>query len=160
MMNAAPTSANAVHVFEAAEQYIAFTVEGQLFGAPVLDVQDVLSAQQITPIPMAPPAVSGSLNIRGRIVTAIDTRVLLGMAPCKDTARCTNIVISHKDFSYALLVDQVSEILSLRAGDSSHHSGNLSSHWKHLSTGVYTLPQGLLVAIDVKKLLDTEVTTH
>lgn len=53
---------------------VSMTVAGQLFGIPVQAVQDVLGAQRITRVPLAPSEVAGSLNLRGRIVTAIDVR--------------------------------------------------------------------------------------
>ena len=65
--------------FSETEDYVTFVIAGQLFGIPVLRVQDVLSWHQITPIPLAPPEIAGSLNLRGRIVTAIDVRLRLGL---------------------------------------------------------------------------------
>ena len=61
-----------------AVDYVTMTIADQLFGIPVLQVQDVLGPQRITRIPLAPPEVAGSLNLRGRIVTAIDVRLRLG----------------------------------------------------------------------------------
>ena len=57
-------------VSDATEEFVTFTISGQLFGIPVLKVQDVLSSYQITRIPMAPPEIMGSLNLRGRVVPA------------------------------------------------------------------------------------------
>ena len=59
------------------EDFVTMFIEGQMFGIPVLVVQDVLGPQKITRIPLAPPEVAGSLNLRGRIVTAIDVRMRL-----------------------------------------------------------------------------------
>ena len=53
-------------------QYVSFWVNGQLLGVPVNAVQEVLNAQFITPVPRARPELSGLLNLRGQIVTAID----------------------------------------------------------------------------------------
>ena len=57
--------------------FVSVTIADQLFGIPVLQVQDVLGVQRITRIPLAPAEVAGSLNLRGRIVTAIDIRIRL-----------------------------------------------------------------------------------
>jgi len=59
-------------------KYVTMTIGGQWSGIPVLSVQDVLGPQNIAMIPLAPPEVAGSLNLRGRIITAIDPRVRLG----------------------------------------------------------------------------------
>lgn len=61
------------------EEYVTFNIAGQLFGIPVLIVQDILLPENIAAIPLAPPEVRGSINLRGRIVTVIDVRVRLGL---------------------------------------------------------------------------------
>ena len=60
-------------------EFVTMSVDGQLFGIPVLLVQDALKAQKITRIPLASREVAGALNLRGRIVTAIDVRRRLGL---------------------------------------------------------------------------------
>lgn len=62
-------------------QFVTISIDGQSFGIPVLLVHDVLGPQRITRIPLAPAEIAGSLNLRGRIVTAIDIRRRLGMGP-------------------------------------------------------------------------------
>src|ERR1700712_6117921 len=92
---------------------VTLTVGDQLCGVPVLAVRDILGEQVITRIPLAPPEIAGSLNLRGRIVTAIDLRRRLRLAPPPaDTARMSVVTESSGEL-YALLVDQVSEVLSL-----------------------------------------------
>lgn len=61
------------------EDFVTFVIAGQLFGIPVLKVQDILTPENIASIPLAPPEVRGSINLRGRIVTVIDVRVRLGL---------------------------------------------------------------------------------
>lgn len=60
-------------------EFVTFHIAGQLFGIPVLIVQDILLPENIASIPLAPPEVRGSINLRGRIVTVIDVRVRLGL---------------------------------------------------------------------------------
>src|SRR5713226_5256651 len=64
-----------------ASDFVSVVIGDQLFGIPVLQVRDVLASQRITRIPLAPAEVAGSLNLRGRIVTAIDLRTRLGLPP-------------------------------------------------------------------------------
>ena len=68
-------------------EYVTMTIGGQWFGIPVLSVRDVLGPQKIAMIPLAPPEVAGSLNLRGRIVTAIDPRVRLGLPKREEDAK-------------------------------------------------------------------------
>lgn len=61
------------------QEFVTFNIAGQLFGIPVLIVQDILLPENIASIPLAPPEVRGSINLRGRIVTVVDVRVRLGL---------------------------------------------------------------------------------
>ena len=76
-------------------QYVTVTIAGQMFGIPVLKVRDVLNPQRITKIPLASAEVAGSLNLRGRIVTAIDLRVRMGLPEGKG-AKSMSAVVEHK----------------------------------------------------------------
>ena len=61
------------------EDFVTFFINDQMFGIPVLKVQDILTPDRIAPIPLAPPEIRGSINLRGRIVTVVDVRVRLGL---------------------------------------------------------------------------------
>src|SRR5262249_19688306 len=91
--------------------YVTMSIGAQMFGIPVLTVQDVLGPQQITRVPLAPPEVAGSLNLRGRIVTAIDVRLRLGMPKNADGKPPMSVVVEHEGELYSLLVDSVGEVL-------------------------------------------------
>lgn len=71
-------------------EFVTFHIAGQLFGIPVLIVQDILLPENIASIPLAPPEVRGSINLRGRIVTVIDVRVRLGLET-REIATVTSI---------------------------------------------------------------------
>jgi len=75
--------------------FVTLMVAGQWFGIPVLAVQDVLGPQRITRIPLASREVAGSLNLRGRIVTAIDIRQRLGFAPREDAQAAWSVVVDN-----------------------------------------------------------------
>lgn len=68
-----------VHSGEELSEFVTFNIADQLFGIPVLIVQDILVPEKIASIPLAPPEVRGSINLRGRIVTVVDVRVRLGL---------------------------------------------------------------------------------
>ena len=68
------------------ENFVAFTIKDQLFGIPVFQVQDILIPTTIASVPLAPPEVRGSINLRGRIVTVIDVRVRLGLGEQEDVS--------------------------------------------------------------------------
>jgi purine-binding chemotaxis protein CheW len=136
-------------------QYVSITIGGQLFGIPVLIVHDVLGPQRITRIPLAPPEVAGSLSLRGRIVTAIDVRLRLGLnkrAVGDDSAM--SIVVEHLGEFYSLMVDAVGEVLTLSTGEFERNPATLDPRWRDVSLGIYRLKAELLVVLDVVRLLD------
>ncbi len=134
--------------------FVMLTVAGQACGVPVATVRDILGEQAITRIPLAPPEIAGSLNLRGRIVTAGDLRRRLNLAPSPDGHKPMSVVAEHGGELYALLVDQVSEVMSLKAEDFEPNPPTLDPVWAIYSTGIYRLEDRLLVVLDVSKVLD------
>jgi purine-binding chemotaxis protein CheW len=139
--------------------FVILTVADQLCGVPVLGVRDILGEQTITRIPLAPQEVAGSLNLRGRIVTAIDLRQRLHLPPAPDGTRRMSVVAEQAGELYALLVDQVSEVMSLKASAFERNPPTLPPAWAQFSSGIYRLDNQLLVVLDVAKLLALGETT-
>jgi len=135
--------------------FVTMTIHNQMFGIPVLTVQDVLAAQVITKIPRAPPEVAGALNLRGRIVTAIDVRTRLHLPPRpKELGKGMNIVVEHEGELYSLIIDVVGEVLSLPVSDYERSPATLDPLWRDVSSGVYRLDGQLLIVLDVNRLLN------
>jgi purine-binding chemotaxis protein CheW len=132
---------------------VTLTVADQLCGVPVLAVRDILGEQAITRIPLAPPEIAGSLNLRGRIVTAIDLRRRLHLPPAPVNQPRMSVVAEQSGELYALLVDQVSEVMSLDAHQFERNPPTLEKTWAAFSTGIYRLDGRLLVVLDVARLL-------
>jgi len=139
--------------FADTEDFVTFTIADQLFGIPVLKVQDVLSTHNITRIPLAPPEIAGSLNLRGRIVTAMDVRLRLGLPP-RQSGGAMSIVAEHEGELYSLMVDAVGEVLGLKSSDWERNPPTLDPKFREYSLGIYRLDNKLLVVLDVNRLLD------
>ena len=139
-------------------EYVTMTIAGQWFGIPVLSVQDVLGSQNIAMKPLAPPEVAGSLNLRGRIVTAIDPRVRLGLPNRTEGERAMSVVVEHVGELYSLLIDQVGEVLKLPSSRFEHNPPSLDSRWRDISSGIYRLDDRLLIVIDIDRLLNYDNT--
>ncbi len=139
---------------ESMREFVTATIGSQLCGIPVLKVQDVLGPQRITPIPLAPVEVAGSLNLRGRIVTAIDLRTRLGLTLHADDKNEMSIVVEHHGELYSLMIDAVGEVLNMSASNFERNPATLDPVWRGFSEGVYRLTEGLLVVLDVDTLLD------
>lgn len=136
------------------QDYVTMFIDGQMFGIAVLTVQDVLGPQKITRIPLAPREVAGSLNLRGRIVTAIDVRLRLGLKRPQDDNKGMSVVVEQSGELYSLMVDQVGEVLSLPVAKFERNPPTLDPMWREFSAGIYRLDDKLLVVLDVAKLLD------
>ena len=132
---------------------VTLTLGDQLCGVPVLAVRDILGEQTITRIPLAPPEIAGSLNLRGRIVTAIDLRRRLRLPAAPANQIRMSVVAEQAGELYALLVDQVLEVLSLDASLFERNPPTLEKTWAEFSTGIFRLDGRLLVVLDVGKLL-------
>jgi purine-binding chemotaxis protein CheW len=83
-----------ISTLETMTEYVTATVAGQLFGLPIARVQDVFVLDRLTRVPLATPEIAGVLNLRGRIVTAIDMRRRLGLAPADEARKRMAIGIS------------------------------------------------------------------
>ncbi len=140
-------------VADAAESFVTLTVAGQLCGVPVLAVRDILGPQVITRIPLAPPEIAGSLNLRGRIVTTIDLRRRLGLPAAIPGTAGMSVVAEQGGELYALLVDQVSEVMRLPDSAFEPNPSTLPRSWTAFSVGIYRLEERLMVVLDVARLL-------
>lgn len=138
---------------ESETMFVTLIVEKQLCGVPVLSVRDVLGEQTITRIPLAPQEVAGSLNLRGRIVTAVDLRRRLRLPPAPPGTPRMSVVTEQGGELYALLVDQVREVMSLKSSQFERTPPTLPGAWAAYADGIYRLPIGLMVVLDVGRLL-------
>lgn len=149
-------------VVKAAEEvcgFVSVTVGGQPFGVPVLRVQDVIAGGRIDPVPLAPPEVAGSLNLRGRIVTAVDMRVRLQLARRAPGERFMSVIVEREGELYALLVDDVGDVLWLPADRNEGAPVNVPVQWRELIEGLYQLEHELLLVLSIDSALRlTEAT--
>lgn len=142
------------------EQFVTVTIGDQWFAVPVMSVQDVLGPQKITHIPQAPPEVAGALNLRGRIVTALDMRRRLGLPPQDEELRAESmsVVVDKNGELYSLIVDTVGEVLRLSIDDMEKPPATMEEHWREVCAGVFPLEGKLLLVIDVDRLLEIRET--
>ncbi len=135
------------------KDYLIVSIADQRFGIPVLQVQDVLRQQKVTRIPLASREVSGSLNLRGRIVTAIDVRRRLGL-PDGEKTGTMSVVVEHNHELFSLIIDKVGDVISLEDSDFEKNPGTLDASWREVSMGIFQLDKELLIIMDVSKFLE------
>jgi len=135
-------------------QFVTVVIGGQLFGLPIERVHDVFMPDQMTQIPLAADEIAGVLNLRGRIVTAIDMRRRLNLPPREKTDICMALGIEYRMESYGLIIDQVGEVLNLQGDSREASPANLDPRWASVSGGVHRLEGQLMVILDVDRLLE------
>ncbi len=143
------------HSSEEREEFVTFTIADQLFGVPVLRVQDILQPQHIASIPLAPAEVRGSINLRGRIVTVIDVRVRLGLDPIAfESGKSIGVTVEQGPDLYTLLVDGIGDVISLTGDLKEKTPRTLDAKWREYAECVYRLQGRLLVVLDIDRMLD------
>src|ERR1700722_15859692 len=141
-------------MLETTTEYVTATVGDQLFGLPIGRVQDVFVLDRMTRVPLAAPEIAGVLNLRGRIVTAIDMRRRLGLPERKEARKRMAIGIECKGESYGLLIDAIGEVLKLSSNSREDNPVNLDARLARVSAGVHRLEDRLLVVLDVDRVLE------
>ena len=135
-------------------RFATFFVSDLFFGVDVLDVQEVLRFQQMTPVPQAPDVIEGLINLRGQIVTAIDLRRRLRLPPRQETETPMNLVIRNEDGPISLLVDEIGDVLDLDASSYEQPPENLDPASREVIRGIYKLSDRLLLVLDTERAVD------
>jgi purine-binding chemotaxis protein CheW len=141
-------------VSDTVTEYVTVMCGGQLFGLPIARVQDVFKPERLTRVPLAPPEVAGLINLRGRVVTAIDMRCCLGLPPLPKGQPAMAVGIEFRAEAFGLLIDAVGEVLRLADEDREANPINLDPRLARVAAGVYRLDGALLVELDVDRMLE------
>ena len=146
------------HPGEELEDFVTFTIGNQLFGISVLRVQNILTLDQIAPIPLAPKEVRGSINLRGRIVTVIYVRVRLSLPRRENAGNGKNmgVTVEQDNDLCTLLVDVIGDVIGLSPTLYEGNPGTLDPKWRDFSNVVYRLEEKLMVVLDIEQLLDLQ----
>ena len=135
-------------------EYVTALIGHQLFGIAISRVQDVFMPNRLTRVPLASLEIAGILNLRGRILTAIDMRCRLGLPRRDDGKQSMAVGIEYKGESYGLLIDTIGEVLKLADNTREANPVNLDARLARVSAGVHRLDKQLLVILDVERVLD------
>ncbi|HEY1722857.1 MAG TPA: chemotaxis protein CheW [Magnetospirillaceae bacterium] len=136
-------------------EFVTFNVGGYMFGVPVLRVQDTLIPDRIATVPLAPPEVRGSINLRGRIVTVIDMRRRLGLSDAgRPAGNGMGVTVESGSELYTLLVDNVGDVITLPLHLREANPNTLDPLWRDLAGGTYRLEDRLMVVLEIDRLLD------
>lgn len=129
-------------------QLCTFYLDDLYLGVDVMKVQEVIRYQEMTRVPLAPPAVRGLINLRGQIVMAIDLRQRLGLQPASGDGPPMNVVVREGDGAVSLLVDEIGDVLEPSEDAFEEPPENLRASADGLIRGVYKLEDRLLLVLD------------
>lgn len=134
-------------------QFCTFHVGNLFLGIGVQQVQEVIRFLEMTRVPLAPAGVSGLINLRGQIVTAIDLRCKLGL-PLRDGDELPmNVVVRDGEHAVSLLVDRIGDVLEAHEDHFEPPPSTVKAHVRELILGAYKLPDQLLLVLDTHRVL-------
>lgn len=138
---------------EKQQQYATFYLAGNYFGIDVGAVQEILRLRQMTPVPLAPAVVSGLINLRGQIVTAIDLRRRLDMRERMAGEDPVNIVIRSSSGIISLLVDEIGDVVEVSKDTFEPPPETLGTKAREMVRGVHKLSHRLMHVLDTDRVV-------
>jgi len=136
-------------------QFCSFHVGDLVPGVELMRVQEVNRLQDVTAVPLAPGVVSGLINLRGQIVTALDLRVRLGLAPRQDDVRPMSVVMRGEQGIRCFLVDRVGDVVEADPDTFEPPPATLDAAARDFVRAVCKLPGRLLLIIDPERVIET-----
>lgn len=152
MSNAAAQSTGSDPVI----QLVTFRLKDETYGINVMQVQEVLRVSEIAPVPGAPGYVLGIINLRGNVVTVIDTRTRFGLPTTERDDSSRIVIIESEQQVVGILVDSVAEVVELRQSEIDTAPSIGSEESSRYIQGVASRDQDLLIVVDLNKLLSDE----
>ncbi|WP_020180707.1 chemotaxis protein CheW [Methylopila sp. M107] len=136
--------------------FVTVEIAGQLFGIAIERVREVFRPERITRVPLAGPEIAGVLNLRGRIVTAIDMRVRLDRPPAGPGAALMAIGVDRSQEDFALLVDRPGDVIEIEAAAIERTPMTLHPNWRALVEGVHRMEDKLMLILDVDRAIGAD----
>ncbi len=121
-----------------------------MFGVELQKVQEVMRYLELTPIPLAPDVVSGLMNLRGQIVTAVDLRRRLELPNRPDDMLPMNVVIRSADGAVSLLVDEIGDVVEVDDDSFERPPETLQGKVREVILGVHKLDKAYETAPSVE----------
>jgi purine-binding chemotaxis protein CheW len=132
-------------------QFCTFYLDKLLFGVELKGVQEVIRTLEMTKVPLAPEVVSGLINLRGQIVTAVDLRRRLELEPAPPGMHTMNVVVRSEDGAVSLLVDEIGDVVEVDEATFEPPPETLRSSVRTVIVGVHKLNDRLMHVLDIEK---------
>ena len=146
---------NSATIGAAELQFASFQIADLLLGIDIHQVQEINRNLELTPVPHAPTAVRGVINLRGEVVTVVDLRCVLGLPAAEFTRLTRNVIVNYAGERIGLLVDAVADVITCSANDIDPLPENLGGVDHSYFEGVFKLTEKLLVVLNVVQTLST-----
>ncbi|HIV16167.1 MAG TPA: chemotaxis protein CheW [Candidatus Avisuccinivibrio pullicola] len=137
-------------------RWVTFQLDREIYGVNVMQVREVLRYSDIAPVPGAPAYVLGIINLRGNVVTVIDTRMRFGLPSAEITDNTRIMIIESEKQVIGILVDSVAEVVDLDTADIDDTPNVGTEESAKFICGVCNRNNELLILIDLNKLLSEE----
>ena len=137
-------------------QYCTFYLDNKHYGVPMMEVQEVILQQALTPVPLASSVVRGLMNLRGSIVLSIDMRRRLGLPESAPEQESIQIITQGPAGLVGWMVDQMGEVADLDPSAGEPPPGTVSEASREVIESVFQLESGLLMVLDGQRILEME----
>jgi purine-binding chemotaxis protein CheW len=131
--------------------FCTFFLDKLMFGVELQKVQEVMRHLELTEIPLAPDVVSGLMNLRGQIITAIDLRHRLELPTRPDGILPMNVVIRSADGAVSFLVDEIGDVVEVDDESFESPPETLQGKVREVILGVHKLEKHLMHVLDTDK---------
>ena len=139
-------------VKEEINQYCGFKVAGEEYAIPVMQVQEVIKPQQVTPIPLAQEQIRGLINLRGQIVTCLSLRKLFNQVD--DLKRpYMNIIVKGQEGLFSLVVDEVTDIIDIQTENLEGTPDTINTNLRKYVSQIYKRENGLVILLSIDQLV-------
>jgi len=137
-------------------QYCTFYLQDKHYCVPMLEVQEVIRDQSLTPVPLAQPMVEGLMNLRGSIVMCVDLRRRLGLADARENQAPLQIILNGQSGLVGWIVDRMSEVRELDPELGESPPGTILAENRELLDRVFALESGLLMVLTPERVFQGE----
>jgi purine-binding chemotaxis protein CheW len=138
------------------KQLVVFELANELFGVDIGAVESIIKMQTITRVPQSPEFVEGVINLRGKVLPVIDLRLRFGLPAVEVTKSNRIMVVSIDGSEVGMIVDGVSEVLSISDGDVEPPPAMATTVNSTFIVGIAKIDTRLVILLDLKKILSLE----
>ena len=139
-------------------QWGTFRLGDEIYGVNVMQIREMLRYTEITPVPGAPYYVLGIINLRGNVVTVIDTRTRFGLSPGEIDNNTRIVIVEVGAQVVGMLVDSVAEVTYLNESEIETAPNVGNEETSKFITGVCNKHNELLILIDLERMIETSAT--